>query len=155
MSETLQEQPSSPPKKEMKKIKRGEAVSFFRIWFGLKKADFGKTTLGSFAAAMSGVSKPMFGYFIMTIGVAYYKQDARKRVGQYSLMFTAVGFLTLVSQILQHYFYGMVGEMATRNFREALFSGTPLQLFMRTFILITSYPNLCYNFASIISSLAC
>lgn len=59
----------------------------------------------------------------MTIGVAYYKQDARKRVEKYSIIFFIVGFLTLVSHIIQHYLYGLVGEKAMKNLREALFSG--------------------------------
>jgi len=82
-----------------------------------------KLLLSSFAAAFSGISKPMFGFYIMTIGVACYKQEARSMVGRYSLMFTAVGFLTLVTHILQHYFSAMVRENAMRNLREALLSG--------------------------------
>ncbi|ONK59061.1 uncharacterized protein A4U43_C08F2580 [Asparagus officinalis] len=121
-SKELQCQLGSPTKKEMHKTKRKE-VPFLRIWFGLKNADFGKTILGSFAAAISGISKPLFGFFIMTIGIAYYKPDATRRVGWYSLMFTGVGFLTLVTHAVQHYFYGIVGEKAMRNLREALFSG--------------------------------
>lgn len=127
-SKELQNQLGSPTKKEMHKTKRKE-VPFLRIWFGLKNTDFGKTTLGSFAAAISGISKPLFGFFIMTIGIAYYKPDATRRVGRYSLMFTGVGFLTLVTHALQHYFYGIVGEKAMGNLREALFSGILSRLF--------------------------
>ncbi|KAI3870854.1 hypothetical protein MKX03_013745 [Papaver bracteatum] len=66
---------------------------FFRIWFG------------SVAAALSGISKPVFGFFIITIG------------------FCLLGLLSLVTHILQHYFYGVVGETAMTNLRKALYSG--------------------------------
>ncbi|WOL05032.1 ABC transporter B family member 10-like [Canna indica] len=109
------------PRKEAKSFKSRNA-NFSRIWFRLNSFDFAKAALGSFAAAISGVSKPLFGFFIMTIGVAYYKQDAKKLVGKYSIIFSVVGFLTLVTCTLQYYNYGLVGEKAMGNLREALFS---------------------------------
>ena len=96
---------------------------FFRLWYGLHKEDILKILFGSSAAAISGISKPLFGYFIMTIGVAYYDQDAKRKVSKYSLIFFTAGMVTLVSNILQHYIYGIVGEKAMKNLREALFSG--------------------------------
>ncbi|KAG1360812.1 ABC transporter B family member 19-like [Cocos nucifera] len=120
-SKEQQYQLSEPPDQEILKIKR-KAVPFFRIWFGLNKLELAKTVVGSFAAAVSGISKPLFGFYIMTIGVAYYKQDARRRVGWYSGIFCLVGLLTLITHTLQHFFYGVVGETAMRNLRETLFS---------------------------------
>ncbi|KAG2668627.1 hypothetical protein I3760_14G000600 [Carya illinoinensis] len=81
---------------------------FFRIWFGLKKIELAKIVIGSFAAAFSGISKPVFGFFIIAIGVAYYDKDAKREVGCHTL---------------QHYFFGMVGEKAKRNLTQALYSG--------------------------------
>ncbi|XP_047049018.1 ABC transporter B family member 19-like [Lolium rigidum] len=109
---------SKQPKKEVRK----ETPPFFRIWYGLRKDDIAKILLGSSAAAISGISKPLFGYFIMTIGVAYYETNATKKVGQYSLIFFGAGMITLASSILQHYIYGVIGEKAMINLREALFS---------------------------------
>ncbi|KAG9455356.1 hypothetical protein H6P81_008260 [Aristolochia fimbriata] len=99
-----------------------KAVPFFRIWFGLNKLEIIKIVFGSSAAALSGISKPVFGFFIMTIGVAYYQPHAKRQVGWYSIAFCLIGFLALVTHILQHYFYGVVGEKAMRNLREALYS---------------------------------
>nr|CAD1820714.1 unnamed protein product [Ananas comosus var. bracteatus] len=115
------EETSNSQTEEARKIKR-KTVPFFRIWFRLHKLELARAIIGSFAAAISGISKPLFGFYIMTIGVAYYKQDARKRVEKYSIIFFIVGFLTLVSHIIQHYLYGLVGEKAMKNLREALFS---------------------------------
>lgn len=97
---------------------------FFRIWFGLSKLEIMKTAFGSIAAAFSGISKPIFGFFIITIGVAYYHNNAKHKVGLYALIFSLVGLLSLFTHTLQHYFFGVVGEKAMKNLREALYSGT-------------------------------
>ncbi|XP_048137934.1 ABC transporter B family member 19-like [Rhodamnia argentea] len=110
-----------PEQEEHKK--RSEHVRFFRIWFGLRRAELVKTAIGSIAAGFSGISKPVFGFFIITIGVAYYHKDAKWKVGRYSIAFSAIGLVSLVSHILQHYYFGMVGEKAMTNLRKALFSG--------------------------------
>lgn len=119
---------------EEKQIIKRKAVPFFRIWFGLNKQEIGKSAIGSFAAALSGISKPVFGFFIMTIGVAYYDPDAKRKVGLYSVIFCAIGLVALVTHTLQHYFYGMVGEKATTNLRQALYSGTIFPSFLFSYI---------------------
>ncbi|KAL5719329.1 ABC-type xenobiotic transporter [Ranunculus cassubicifolius] len=107
--------------KEVQKTHSGFAL-FFRIWFGLSKAEIGKTAIGSFAAALSGISKPVFGYFIITIGVAYYSDDAEQHVGWISIFLCLIGLLSLATNTLQHYLYGVIGENAMSNLRKALFS---------------------------------
>ncbi|KAK7353484.1 hypothetical protein VNO80_18932 [Phaseolus coccineus] len=109
--------------KEQNKMSSRKRNIFFRIWFGLKKRELVKISIGSFAAAFSGISKPFFGFFIITIGVAYFKEDAKTKVGLYSAIFTAVGMLSLFSNTIQHYFFGVVGEKAMANLRRALYSG--------------------------------
>ncbi|KAK3042796.1 hypothetical protein RJ639_001069 [Escallonia herrerae] len=76
-----------PPKQEERTDRRKKHTSF-RIWFGLKKKELVKTVMGSIAAALSGISKPIFRFFVITIGVAYYKKDAKQRVGWYSIAFS-------------------------------------------------------------------
>ncbi|KAL8199868.1 hypothetical protein R6Q57_013436 [Mikania cordata] len=95
---------------------------FLRIWFGLNNQEFIQIGVGSFAAAFSGISKPVFGFFIITIGVAYFKSGAKEKVGWYSLLFSAIGLLSLFSHTMQHYFYGVIGEKAMTNLRQALYS---------------------------------
>ncbi|KAI4306591.1 hypothetical protein L6164_029852 [Bauhinia variegata] len=102
---------------------RIQSSIFFRIWFGLKKRELAKIAIGSFAAVFSGVNKPIFGYFIITIGVAYFDPDAKRKVGLYSVFFAGVGLLSLFSNTLQHYLFGVVGEKAMANLRRALYSG--------------------------------
>ncbi|KAK3042011.1 hypothetical protein RJ639_001713, partial [Escallonia herrerae] len=109
------------PKQEEQKERKQEHT-FFRIWFGLEKKELVKTAIGSIAAALSGISKPVFGFFIITIGVAYYKKDSKHRVGWYSLAFSSIGLISLFSHTLQHYFFGVVGEKAMTNLRQALYS---------------------------------
>ncbi|KAG8381639.1 hypothetical protein BUALT_Bualt06G0142500 [Buddleja alternifolia] len=106
--------------KELKEITKKHI--FFRIWFGLKKREVLKIAIGSSAAAFTGISKPFFGFFIITIGVAYYKDDSKHKVGIYSIIFASIGFLSLFAHTLQHYLFGEVGEKAMRNLRQALYS---------------------------------
>ncbi|KOM40983.1 hypothetical protein LR48_Vigan04g118100 [Vigna angularis] len=109
--------------KEHNKMGSGKRNIFFRIWFRLRKRELVKVSIGSIAAAFSGISKPFFGFFIITIGVAYFKEDAKTKVGLYSAIFTAVGMLSLFSHTVQHYLFGVVGEKAMANLRRALYSG--------------------------------
>ncbi|KAK3404215.1 hypothetical protein EUGRSUZ_K00531 [Eucalyptus grandis] len=94
-----------------------------RIWFGLRRMELVKIAIGSIAASFSGISRPVFGFFIIKIGVAYYHKHAKREVGWYSIPFSLIGLLSLVSHILQHYYFGVVGEKAMTNLRKALFSG--------------------------------
>ncbi|XAR52108.1 Xenobiotic-transporting ATPase [Bertholletia excelsa] len=109
------------PKQE-EHIGRRKTAIFFRIWFNLKKVELVKTVVGSFAAALSGISKPVFGFFIITIGVAYYKSDSKRKVGWYSITFSSIGLLSLFSHTLQHYVFGVVGEKAMANLRQSLYA---------------------------------
>ncbi|XP_042057956.1 ABC transporter B family member 19-like [Salvia splendens] len=110
----------SPNKEDLKE--RKEKAVFYRIWFGLRKREIVKIFIGSCGAALAGISKPVFGYFIITIGVAYYKDNAESRVGKYSILFACIGFLSCFAHTLQHFFYGLVGEQAMTNLRQALYS---------------------------------
>ncbi|KAK1591872.1 hypothetical protein Q3G72_015055 [Acer saccharum] len=110
-------------KQEEVKGKEKTTIIFFRIWFGLKQRELVKLIIGSIAAAFSGISKPVFGYFIITIGVAYYNDDPKIHVEHYSLLFSLIGLFSLFTHILQHYFFGVVGEKAMINLRKALYTG--------------------------------
>ncbi|KAK4855546.1 hypothetical protein QYF36_008398 [Acer negundo] len=110
-------------KQEEVKRKEKKTIIFFRIWFGLKQRELVKLVIGSIAAAFSGISKPVFGFYIITIGVAYYNNDPKIHVGYYSLIFSLIGLFSLFTHILQHYFFGVVGEKAMINLRKALHTG--------------------------------
>lgn len=116
------------------KKSRKERSIFFRIWFGLTKREFVKTAIGAFAAAFSGISKPVFGFYIITIGVAYFHDEAKQKVALYSAIFAGIGLISLFSHTLQHYFFGVIGEKAMGNLRRALYSGIryPLIEFLHT-----------------------
>lgn len=122
-----------------KDVQERTDTTFFRIWFNLKKIDLLNIAIGSCAAALSGISKPLFGFFIITIGVAYYEHDPTRKVGWYSGMFSLIGLLTLFSHILQHYFYTIIGETAMKNLRESLFSGKSSSFNILPFVLAVQY----------------
>lgn len=125
------EQPDEPreSKREVKELPEKEQIQkkethiFFRIWFALTEKEIIKTTIGSLAAAFAGISKPFFGYFIITIGVAYYHPDSKEKVALYSAIFASIGVLSLFANTLQHYLFGIVGEKAMTNLRRALYTG--------------------------------
>jgi ATP-binding cassette subfamily B (MDR/TAP) protein 1 len=102
---------------------RKRTSTFYRIFLGTFKLLPEKVLLGSTAAAISGISRPIFAFYIMTVGIAYIKPDAKSIVSKYSVILFLIGLLTFFSNIFQHYIYGLVGERAMNNLREALFSG--------------------------------
>uniref|UniRef100_F6H7B1 ABC transporter B family member 19 n=1 Tax=Vitis vinifera TaxID=29760 RepID=F6H7B1_VITVI len=51
------------------------------------------------------------------------REDAKQRVGLYSILFSLIGLLSLFTHTLQHYFFGVIGEKAMTNLRQALYSG--------------------------------
>ncbi|KAF7083838.1 hypothetical protein CFC21_087581 [Triticum aestivum] len=108
--------------KQPKQGIRKRTSAFYRIFLGTFKLVPGKVLLGSTAAAISGISRPIFAFFIITVAMAYLETDAERIVGKYSVILFLVGFLTFFSNIFQHYVYGLVGERAMNNLREALFS---------------------------------
>lgn len=108
--------------KQPKQGIRKRTSAFYRIFLGTFKLVPGKVLLGSTAAAISGISRPIFAFFIITVAMAYLGTDAQRIVGKYSVILFLVGFLTFFSNIFQHYVYGLVGERAMNNLREALFS---------------------------------
>ncbi|KAI5657454.1 hypothetical protein M9H77_26247 [Catharanthus roseus] len=104
-------------------LKKGiETMIFFRIWFGLTKEEFCKAFIGSVAAAFAGISKPVFGFFIITIGVEYYKSNSKQKVGILSVLFSSIGLLSLLAHTMQHYLFGVVGEKVMTNLRQALYT---------------------------------
>ncbi|OIT02079.1 PREDICTED: ABC transporter B family member 19-like [Nicotiana attenuata] len=126
------EQPDEPreSKREVKELPEKEQIQkkethiFFRIWFALTEKEIIKTIIGSLAAAFAGISKPFFGFFIITIGVAYYHPDSKEKVALYSAIFASIGVLSLFANTLQHYLFGIVGEKAMTNLRRALYTAT-------------------------------
>nr|XP_016481676.1 PREDICTED: ABC transporter B family member 14-like [Nicotiana tabacum] len=109
-------------RREKEQKGKKETRIFFRIWFGLNKREIIKTAIGSFAAAFAGISKPVFGFYVITIGVAYYNPDSKEKVARYSAIFTSIGLLSLFAHTLQHYLFGVAGEKAMTNLRRALYT---------------------------------
>ncbi|KAM3190904.1 hypothetical protein ACQJBY_068710 [Aegilops geniculata] len=117
-----QEKKPEPTSKQSKQSIRKRTSAFNRIFLGTFKLVPGKVLVGSTAAAISGISRPLFAFYIMTVGIAYFDADANKKVSKYSIILFLIGMLTFFSNIFQHYIYGLVGERAMNNLREALFS---------------------------------
>ncbi|KAM0875416.1 hypothetical protein ACQ4PT_036806 [Festuca glaucescens] len=117
-----QEKKPEPTAKQPKQGVRKRTSAFNRIFLGTMKLVPEKVLLGSTAAAISGISRPLFAFYIMTVGIAYLDPDAKRIVSKYSIILFLIGMSTFFSNIFQHYIYGLVGERAMNNLREALFS---------------------------------
>lgn len=129
------EKPTSPlnrnlrdPPKEQEHKEITTTTIFFRMWFGLNRKEISNICIASFAAAFAGISKPVFGYCIITIGVTYYQTNAKRTVGWYSIFFSSIGILSLFAHTVQHYLFGVVGEKAMTNLRQALFTGITITM---------------------------
>ena len=58
----------------------------------------------------------------MTIGVAYYRPNAKHKVERYSEVFVGISALVFVAHTIQHFFFGEVGERVMKTLRESSFS---------------------------------
>nr|ACF22787.1 MDR-like ABC transporter [Brachypodium distachyon] len=117
-----QEKKPKPTSEQPKQGTRKRMSAFNRIFLGTLKLAPAKVLLGSTAAAVSGISRPLFAFYIITVGMTYLDPDAKRKVTKYSITLFLVGISTFFSNIFQHYIYGLVGERAMNNLREALFT---------------------------------
>lgn len=78
--------------KQPKQGARKRTSAFYRIFLRTFKLVPGKVLLGSTAAAVSGISRPIFAFFIITVAMAYLETDAQRIVGKYSVILFLVGF---------------------------------------------------------------
>ncbi|KAH9321735.1 hypothetical protein KI387_016374 [Taxus chinensis] len=107
------------------KVKGSEKLgkpSLMKIILKMNAMEIGKIITGSVAAAIAGISKPLFGFFIMTIGIAYYNPHAMHKVKIYSHFFMGIALLVTIAHTLQHFFFGEVGEKIMKTLREKSFS---------------------------------
>jgi hypothetical protein len=81
--------------------------------------------LGSIGAIMAGGETPLFALAISQMLVTFYNPDqdyVRHEVRKICLIFAAATIVTVLIYLLQHYFYGLMGEVLTMRVRKKLFS---------------------------------
>lgn len=82
-----------------------------------------ETLLGCIGAACFGVIQPVHSYCMGAILSVYYlgdHHDIKVNTRTYCFVFLAYAILAFLSNIMQHYNFGLVGEKLTKRVREAL-----------------------------------
>lgn len=99
--------------------------SFWRL-AQLSFAEWLYALLGSIGAAIFGSFNPLLAYTIALIMAAYYKigvEDVQNEVNKWCLIIACMGFITVLANFLQHFYFGIMGEKMTERVRRMMFSG--------------------------------
>ncbi|XP_023550202.1 ABC transporter B family member 20 isoform X2 [Cucurbita pepo subsp. pepo] len=111
--------------KEEKDTKHKKSPSFWRL-AELSFAEWLYAVLGSLGAAIFGSFNPLLAYVIALIITAYYKRDEghsiRQEVDKWCLIIACMGFVTVIANFLQHFYFGIMGEKMTERVRRMMFS---------------------------------
>lgn len=106
-----------------------EEVQKGSYWWRLVKlnaAEWPYAVLGSVGSVLAGVINPIFALIISELLRVYYEPDKKKmerEVRKYVLMYVGAGVVTVGIYVLQHYFFGIVGENLTARVRDIMFRG--------------------------------
>lgn len=99
--------------------------SMWRL-FKMNSPEWPYAILGSIGAIMAGGETPLFALAISQMLVTFYNPDhdyVRHEVRKICLIFAAATIVTVLIYVLQHYFFGLMGEVLTMRVRKKLFSG--------------------------------
>ncbi|KAF5197656.1 Abc transporter b family protein [Thalictrum thalictroides] len=110
--------------REPKNTQNQKPPSFWRL-AELSFAEWLYALLGSIGAAIFGSFNPLLAYVIALVVVAYYKEDhnhLRREVDKWCLIIACMGIVTVVSNFLQHFYFGIMGEKMTERVRRMMFS---------------------------------
>ncbi|XP_078429400.1 ABC transporter B family member 20-like isoform X2 [Wolffia australiana] len=114
--------PESP--QEKRDSHRPASPSFWRL-VELSLAEWLYALLGSMGAAIFGSFNPLLAYVISLVVIAYYglSEAAEKHeVNKWCLVISGMGFVTLLANVLQHFYFGIMGEKMTERIRRMMFS---------------------------------
>lgn len=103
-------------------VEKGKNVSITRL-AKLNKPELPVLLLGSFAAAVHGVTFPIFGLLLSSAIKMFYEppQQLRKDSRFWSLIFVALGVATLLAIPAQNYLFGIAGGKMIRRIRNLTF----------------------------------
>ncbi|KAG6602354.1 ABC transporter B family member 20, partial [Cucurbita argyrosperma subsp. sororia] len=111
--------------KDEKDTKHKKSPSFWRL-AELSFAEWLYAVLGGLGAAIFGSFNPLLAYVIALIITAYYKRDEghslKHEVDKWCLIIACMGFVTVIANFLQHFYFGIMGEKMTERVRRMMFS---------------------------------
>ncbi|KAK9169269.1 hypothetical protein Syun_001409 [Stephania yunnanensis] len=111
-------------RKDPKGVLHQKPPSFWRL-AELSFAEWLYALLGSIGAAIFGSFNPLLAYVLALIVVAYYNDHnhhLRHEVDKWCLIIACMGIVTVVSNFLQHFYFGIMGEKMTERVRRMMFS---------------------------------
>jgi ATP-binding cassette, subfamily B (MDR/TAP), member 1 len=130
----------SSEQSEQDEVQEHKPPSFWRL-AGLSIAEWPYVLLGTFGAAIFGSFNPLLAYTITLIVSVYYRLevgDMHHEVNRWCLFIVGMGFITVLVNWLQHFYFGIMGEKMTERIRRMMFSGN---FYWHVFTLVVC----CYN----------
>ncbi|KAL7588934.1 hypothetical protein Lser_V15G38449 [Lactuca serriola] len=114
-----------PQLKEKDNSKYQHSPSLTRV-MKLSLPEWMYAVLGSVGASIYGSFRPILAYIVGLIVTAYYKADKSHNiqieVNKWCLIIACMAIVILVATILQHFYFGIVGEKITERIRRMMFS---------------------------------
>jgi ATP-binding cassette subfamily B (MDR/TAP) protein 1 len=102
-----------------------EKPSIWRL-YKLNSPEWPYALLGSIGATLAGVETPLFALAISQMLITFYNPNhdyVRHEVRTICIIFSGATVVTVGIYLLQHYFYGIMGERLTMRVRELMFKG--------------------------------
>ncbi|XP_071689783.1 ABC transporter B family member 20-like [Rutidosis leptorrhynchoides] len=114
-----------PPAKAGNEKQKRKEPPMWRL-IELSFAEWLYAVLGSTGAAIFGSFNPLLAYVIALIVTEYYrienKKHMRHEVDKWCLIIACMGFVTVIANFLQHFYFGIMGEKMTERVRRMMFS---------------------------------
>lgn len=118
--------------REAKDSQHQKPPSFWRL-AQLSFPEWLYALLGSIGAAIFGSFNPLLAYTIALIVSSYYRidgiKDTHNEVNKWCLIIACMGFITVLANFLQHFYFGIMGEKMTERVRRMMFSGKCYNVF--------------------------
>ena len=112
--------------KEKYNSKHQSSPSLWRL-MKLNSPEWLYGVLGSLGASIFGSFRPVLAYVVGLIVTAYYKIDGshniQLNVNKWCLIIACMAIVILVATVLQHFYFGIMGEKMTERVRRIMFSG--------------------------------
>ncbi|KAI3801449.1 hypothetical protein L1987_29554 [Smallanthus sonchifolius] len=100
-----------------------QSLPFLGTLVKLSSPDWLYAVLGSVGASIFGSLRPILAYVVGLVVTAYYRRDAsRFHVDKWCLIIACMAIVVLVATVLQHFYFGIVGEKMTERIRRMMFS---------------------------------
>ncbi|KAJ9548197.1 hypothetical protein OSB04_020740 [Centaurea solstitialis] len=111
--------------KENNNSKHQSSPSLWRL-MKLNSPEWLYGVLGSLGASIFGSFRPVLAYVVGLIITAYYKVDGshniQLNVNKWCLIIACMAIVILVATVLQHFYFGIMGEKMTERVRRMMFS---------------------------------